>query len=71
MALFDEAPGHPARSDRRFEQARTRLVFGEHLRRMTRRTDARAPLRAAIDVFRAARGRALAQPHAGLELLGE
>ena len=51
MALFDEALAHHARSDRRVEEARTRLVFGEHLRRMKRRTDARAQLRGSIDAF--------------------
>jgi DNA-binding CsgD family transcriptional regulator len=36
-------------SNRRFEQARTRLLFGEHLRRARRRQDARIELRQAID----------------------
>jgi DNA-binding CsgD family transcriptional regulator len=40
-----------ARSPRIPDQARTRLALGEYLRRSRRRTDARAPLREALDTF--------------------
>ncbi|WP_028651029.1 ATP-binding protein [Nocardioides halotolerans] len=39
------------RSPRRPARARTQLALGEHLRRTRRRTDARPPLRAALDAF--------------------
>src|SRR4051794_48446 len=38
---------------RPLDAARTRLLFGEHLRRQRRRADARAQLRAAVDGFEA------------------
>jgi DNA-binding CsgD family transcriptional regulator len=44
LAVHDEA-------QRPFERARTELAFGEFLRRVRRRTDARAQLRAARDRF--------------------
>jgi DNA-binding CsgD family transcriptional regulator len=44
LAVHDEA-------QRPFERARTELAFGEFLRRIRRRTDARAQLRAARDRF--------------------
>jgi DNA-binding CsgD family transcriptional regulator len=44
LAVHDEAL-------RPFERARTELAFGEFLRRIRRRTDARAQLRAALDRF--------------------
>ena len=40
-----------ARSPRLPARARTQLALGEHLRRQRRRTDARAPLREALDTF--------------------
>ena len=39
------------KSDRPFDRARTQLLWGERLRRERRRTDARAPLSAALDTF--------------------
>jgi len=51
VAAYETALLHHADSDRRFEDARTRLVYGEHLRRMKRRSDARTQLRAAIDIL--------------------
>jgi DNA-binding CsgD family transcriptional regulator len=54
----EEAGTHYAEAVRRhsgggrpFEQARTRLLYGEWLRRSRRRTDARSQLRAALDTF--------------------
>jgi DNA-binding CsgD family transcriptional regulator len=51
VTAYEEALAHHADSDRRFEEARTRLVYGEHLRRMKRRSAARTQLRGAIDIF--------------------
>jgi DNA-binding CsgD family transcriptional regulator len=50
-AHFAAALAHHARSPRRIDRARTGLAFGEHLRRARRRVDARAHLRAALEVF--------------------
>jgi DNA-binding CsgD family transcriptional regulator len=51
VARYEEALAHHANSDRRFEQARTRLVYGEQLRRLKRRSEARLQLRSALDIF--------------------
>ena len=51
QARFREALDHHGRSHRPFEQARTRLAYGAHLRRARRRVDARGHLAAALDAF--------------------
>jgi DNA-binding CsgD family transcriptional regulator len=50
-AAFEEALALHAATLDRFEEARTRLVFGEWLRRARRRVDARVQLRTALDTF--------------------
>jgi DNA-binding CsgD family transcriptional regulator len=50
-ARFEEALDHHEHAHRPFEQARTRLAYGAHLRRARRRVDARGQLAAALDVF--------------------
>jgi DNA-binding CsgD family transcriptional regulator len=51
QARFEEALDHHERARRPFEQARTRLAYGAHLRRARRRVDARGHLTAALDAF--------------------
>ncbi|MEE1940148.1 AAA family ATPase [Streptomyces sp. TRM 70361] len=48
---YTEALRLHARDGRPFERARTQLLYGEWLRRSRRRTDARAPLRSALETF--------------------
>ena len=49
--LFRQALAAQSATDRPLDQARTALLYGEHLRRSRRRADARQPLRAALDAF--------------------
>jgi hypothetical protein len=49
--LYEEAIAWHADSTRRFDEGRTRLLYGEHLRRDKRRTDTRDQLRAALGAF--------------------
>jgi DNA-binding CsgD family transcriptional regulator len=51
--LFREALEAHAATDRPLDRARTRLLYGEHLRRERRRVEAREALRAALDAFEA------------------
>jgi ATP/maltotriose-dependent transcriptional regulator MalT len=48
---YEEALELHARATGAFDEARTELVYGEHLRRRRRRIDARAHLRAALELF--------------------
>jgi DNA-binding CsgD family transcriptional regulator len=48
---FERALSLHAEADRPFDRARTALLYGEFLRRDRRRMDARAQLRAALEVF--------------------
>ncbi len=50
-ACFESALSFHAAALDRFETARTRLAYGEWLRRSARRVDARTQLRGALDVF--------------------
>jgi DNA-binding CsgD family transcriptional regulator len=54
LVLFGEAIALHDAAGHTFERARTQLCLGERLRRMRRRADARAALRAADDFFAAA-----------------
>jgi DNA-binding NarL/FixJ family response regulator len=49
--MFQEALRAHSATDRPLDQARTALLYGEHLRRERRRVDAREPLRAAVEAF--------------------
>ncbi|WP_210481134.1 helix-turn-helix transcriptional regulator [Naasia sp. SYSU D00948] len=49
--LFEEAISRHRESLRRFNQARTRLAYGERLRRSRRRVDSRSHLRSALTTF--------------------
>jgi DNA-binding NarL/FixJ family response regulator len=49
--LYEEAIAGQANSTRRFDEARTRLLYGEHLRRAKRRREARDQLRTALEAF--------------------
>ena len=50
-ALFDQAIRQQAQTPDAFETARTRLAYGERLRRARNRVLAREQLRAALDIF--------------------
>lgn len=50
-SFFDEALRHHAETPDAFEEARTRLAYGERLRRARRRVLARDQLRAALETF--------------------
>ncbi len=65
---FVEAIDHLSRTRMRAELARTHLIYGERLRRMNRRVDARTQLRIAHDNFTAMGIEAFAE-RAGRELL--
>lgn len=65
---YREAAGRLGRTGLRCEIARTHLLYGEWLRREARRTDARAQLRAAHDMFTGIGMQAFAG-RAGRELL--
>jgi DNA-binding CsgD family transcriptional regulator len=49
--LFEGALGHYGHASRPYDQARTRLAYGEFLRRTNRRVDARTQLRSAWETF--------------------
>ncbi len=49
--LYEQALRLHSATDRPFDRARTQLLFGEHLRRQRRPSEARRHLRAAVDVF--------------------
>ncbi|HET7432045.1 MAG TPA: AAA family ATPase [Nocardioides sp.] len=57
----DAGSGGPGWPGRQFNRARTRLAYGEFLRRSRRRVDARAQLRAALDTFEELKARPWAE----------
>jgi DNA-binding CsgD family transcriptional regulator len=59
--LYQSAIEHLERTESRVELARARLVYGEWLRRVGRRVDARTQLRAAYDEFSAMRAEGFAE----------
>ena len=59
-ALFRLALDHHSRADRPLDEARTRLAYGEWLRRAQHRVEARAHLRSALETFEDLRVVALA-----------
>jgi DNA-binding CsgD family transcriptional regulator len=59
--LFREAIDHLSRTRVRAELARTKLLYGESLRRLNRRVDARAVLNEAYDMFTAMEMEAFAE----------
>ncbi len=60
-ALELHAAAHEAGRGRPFDRARTRLAYGEFLRRARRRVDARTHLRAALEQFEGLRARPWAE----------
>ncbi len=69
---FELAAQRHSTSNRPFEEARTQLLFGEHLRRARRRSDARAQLRLAIAGFERLGARPWEErAHAELRATGE
>jgi DNA-binding CsgD family transcriptional regulator len=64
---FDAAVGVPGADDRPFELAQTRLAYGEWLRRRRHKSEARAQLRTALEVFAELGARPWAE-RAGAEL---
>lgn len=61
----DARDGRPGWPGRQFNRARTRLAYGEFLRRSRRRVDARIHLRAALDSFEDLRAKPWAERAAG------
>ena len=60
QALAQQALAQRAGAGRPYDEARTRLAYGEWLRRHQRRVDARQHLRQALETFRDLRATALA-----------
>ena len=57
----DAGTGRPGWPGRPFNRARTRLAYGEYLRRSRRRVDARTQLRSALDTFEELKARPWAE----------